>query len=143
MIDFPIYQNIHELELTQLSYKYFLTFSRERERDKDILRCNCVYSRGLKQNPNLFSNQYLYRVFFFFIRILIQSYICLMAQIWCHIIVTLLSILFNPVCFALGIYFSFVLNFYPLCLFYCFADFVSSLPRISLGIELNLLNFIK
>ena len=71
MIDFPIYQNIHELELTQLSYKYFLTFSRERERDKDILRCNCVYSRGLKQNPNLFSNQYLYRVFFFFIRILI------------------------------------------------------------------------
>ena len=35
MIDFPIYQNIHELELTQLSYKYFLTFSRERERERE------------------------------------------------------------------------------------------------------------
>ena len=36
MIDFPIYQNIHELELTQLSYEYFLTFSREREREREI-----------------------------------------------------------------------------------------------------------
>ena len=35
MIDFPIYQNIHELELTQLSYEYFLTFSRERERERE------------------------------------------------------------------------------------------------------------
>lgn len=46
MIDFPIYQNIHELELTQLSYKYFLTFSREREREIKIFCAAIVCTHG-------------------------------------------------------------------------------------------------